>query len=307
MKIGLALGSGAARGWAHVGVLRALEELGIVPDIVCGTSIGAVVGAACLTSRLNEFVGWGQNLGLMGVLEIIGSLDVTFRRGGLVMAERPFRRLLNIDADVMIEDLATPFAAVATDLATGREVWLRDGPLLEAVRASAAMPGLFPGVHRDGQWLVDGALVNPVPVSVCRAMGADVVIAVNLNGDLGPARLAPRAAGDALTSLVAQTASQIGTQIAARLGLRPGEPGGLSSAAMPPNPNLLEMVAGSVDIMQDRITRSRLAGDPPDVLIAPRVGQIGILQFDRTGEAVDQGYAAAMAMRPALDMALSRG
>jgi NTE family protein len=303
-KIGLALGSGAARGWAHIGVLRALDELGIEPDIVCGTSIGAAVGAAYLTGQLDELQSWAQNMGLLGMLGII---DVTFRRGGLVAAERVFERFRNAHTDVRIEELPKPYAAVATDLATGREIWLREGPMLDAVCASAAMPGVFPAVRTGQQWLVDGALVNPVPVSLCRALGADVVIAVNLNSELSaPSRPVMAEAGVA-TSTFGQLTKQVSTWIGRRPGIRTRFLADqIEATANEPAPNVLEILTGSIDIMQDRITRSRLAGEPPDVLVTPRLGHVGILEFDRAAEVVEIGYAAASIMRPQIELALRR-
>ncbi|PWC56361.1 patatin [Azospirillum sp. TSO22-1] len=304
LKIGLALGSGAARGWAHIGVLRALDELGIEPHIVCGTSIGAAVGAAYLTGQLDELQSWAQSMGLLGMLGII---DVTFRRGGLVAAERVFERFRNAATDVRIEELPKPYAAVATDLATGREIWLREGPMLDAVCASAAMPGVFPAVRNGQHWLVDGALVNPVPVSLCRALGADLVIAVNLNSEMSaPSRPVMAEAGVA-PSTFQQLTQQVGAWIGKRPNLRTrffAEQ--IEEAVKEPAPNVLEILAGSIDIMQDRITRSRLAGEPPDVLVTPRLGHIGILEFDRAAEVVEIGYAAASIMRPQIELALRR-
>ncbi|CBS86798.1 patatin-like phospholipase family protein [Azospirillum lipoferum] len=327
LKIGLALGSGAARGWAHIGVLRALEEIGIEPDIICGTSIGAAVGAAYLTDQMDELQSWAQKMGWLGMLGII---DLTFRRGGLVAAEKAFGRFDNERSNILIENLRRPFATVATDLSTGREIWLRDGPLMSAVMASAAMPGLFPAVRRDHHLLVDGALVNPVPVSLCRALGADVVVAVNLNSELSPlgrpngrgnggrsngkpAAKAPvpeaaAAGGDAGSPALSHLTSQISTW----LGRKPSRRTRFiadqidDAHAQKPMPNALEVMAGSIDIMQDRITRSRLAGEPPDVLIAPRLAHIGILEFDRAAEAVEIGHAAASMLRPSIELALRR-
>ncbi|MGQ9367298.1 patatin-like phospholipase RssA [Azospirillum sp. ST 5-10] len=305
LKIGLALGSGAARGWAHIGVLKALGELGIEPDVVCGTSIGACVGAAYLTDQLDELQGWAQSMGLLGILGII---DVTFRKGGLVAAERVYERFRNKKTDVRIESLSKPFAATACDLATGREIWLREGPLLDAVCASAAMPGLFPAVRSDQHWLVDGALVNPVPVSLCRAIGADVVIAVNLNSELSslprPVTVAEvPVAEEATRSLLPPSiAAWLGRNSADRTRFLATQLAGTPTAA----PNVMAILAGSIDIMQDRITRSRLAGEPPDVLITPRLGHIGILEFDRAEEVVEIGYRAASVMRPAIEIALKR-
>ncbi|MBF5095699.1 patatin [Azospirillum sp. INR13] len=329
LKIGLALGSGAARGWAHIGVLRALEEIGLEPDIICGTSIGAAVGAAYLTDQMDELQAWAQKMGWLGMLGII---DLTFRRGGLVAAEKAFGRFDNDRSNILIENLRLPFATVATDLSTGREIWLRDGPLMSAVMASAAMPGLFPAVRRDHHLLVDGALVNPVPVSLCRALGADVVVAVNLNSELSPlGRPNGRANGGRATGKPAAKApapvpeavvaggdagspalSHLTSQISTWLGRKPSRRTQFladqidEAHAHKQMPNALEVMAGSIDIMQDRITRSRLAGEPPDVLIAPRLAHIGILEFDRAAEAVEIGYAAASMLRPSIELALRR-
>lgn len=322
LRIGLALGSGAARGWAHIGILRALEEQGLRPDLICGTSVGALVGGAWLTDQLDDLQRWAEG---MGMIELLKLIDITFSRGGLVAVEKAFERFRNEKTDIAIETLPIPFATVATDIATGREIWLREGHLLDVVRASAAMPGLFPAVEHDGKWLVDGALVNPVPVSVCRAMGADVVIAVNLNGDLSTLpRLAVGTPGPAVATavppesappLVKTTLPRLGegpfAQMLGRLTATVGErTRSLAQQVLgekQPMPNVLEILAGSIDIMQDRITRSRLAGEPPDVLIQPRLGHIGILDFDRAEELIEIGYAAAVAMRPAIDFAVRRG
>lgn len=168
-KIGLALGGGVARGWAHIGALRALKRYGIEPDVVCGASVGAVVGGMMLAGKLDALEEWVLSLNR---LRIVSYLDLRIRSGGLIGGERLINEMRRHIGDVRIEDLTTPFAAVATDLITGHEVWLQDGGLSESLRASFSLPGVFPPVERDGRMLIDGALVNPVPVSVCRALGA---------------------------------------------------------------------------------------------------------------------------------------
>ncbi|MFV3074024.1 patatin-like phospholipase family protein [Niveispirillum fermenti] len=320
MKIGLALGSGAARGWAHVGVMRALAEFGLKPDVITGTSVGALVGAAYLTDLLDELQEYAQGFGMLDVLKL---LDLTFSRGGLVSVEKAYDRFRNERTDVPIESLPIPFAAVATDLSTGKEVWLREGHLLDVVRASAAIPGMFPAVPFQNMWLADGALVNPVPVSLCRALGAEVVIAINLNGDLSQMpRLSKAQLGPVNVSLpehpigetppekpLREVAKPL-AKLAARLN-QVGEHARqfathLKPLPRPPSPGVLEVMASSIDIMQDRITRSRLAGEPPDVLITPRIGHIGILEFERAEELIELGYTAAIAMRPAVELAMTR-
>lgn len=327
MKIGLALGSGAARGWAHVGVLRALADIGLKPDIIAGTSVGALVGAAYLTDQLEPLQKYAQSFGMLGALKL---LDLTFSRGGLVSVEKAFETFRNERTDIPIEELPIPFAAVATDLATGKEVWLRDGNLLDVIRSSAAIPGLFPSVPFQGMWLSDGALVNPVPVSLARALGAEIVIAVNLNGDLSQLpRLSKAQLGPVNVSLpdhrmdteggaVVETPPPRGTgvgpvtpfgQLAAKLnavGERTRALAAQLRQPKQPTPNMLEVMASSIDIMQDRITRSRLAGEPPDVLLTPRIGHIGILDFERAEELIELGYTATIAMRPAIELALQR-
>jgi NTE family protein len=277
-RLGIALGSGSARGWAHIGVLRALEAAGIEPNVVCGTSIGALVGGAYAAGQLDALETWVRSLNL---LDVVGFMDVTLTRGGLIAGEKLFKGLRRFQSDVAIEDLAKRFAAVATDFGSGREIWLQRGSLLDAVRASTSLPGIFPPVKLGSQWLLDGGLVNPVPVSVCRALGAQVVIAVNLNGDLTsrnvPARPLRREAR--------------GPHLASHLKLR-GAGAFLAAQLLQPKqktPGFFEVLAGALYIMQDRITRSRMAGDPPDVMLTPRLAQIRLLEFHRAEEAIDAG------------------
>jgi NTE family protein len=254
-KIGIALGSGAARGWAHVGVLKALEAAGIRPEVVCGTSIGSVVGAAYAAGSLDALEAWVKRLERRHVASY---LDLGFR-GGLLRARKVFEALAAEIADRPIESLPCAFAAVATDLASGNEVWLREGSLYAALRASVALPGLVSPVHHGGRWLVDGGLVNPVPVSVCRALGADTVIGVDLNTTLIGRRL---------------------------------RSGGRSKDDEDESPSILEVISNSINIMQVRVTRSRMAGDPPDLLVTPQLPDFGILDFDRADVAVAEGRDA---------------
>ena len=190
-KIGLALGSGSARGWCHIGIIEALSEKGIAPDIVCGCSIGAMVGAAYVADRMSPLKDWVLALKWR---EIASSISVGLSRGGLIDGDVFKDLMVKLNIDAPIESYATPFASVATDLSTGREIWLRDGPIHEAVRASMAMPGIFSPAHNGDRWLLDGGLVNPVPVSTCRALGAEIIVAANLNTDI-PTQANKRRAG----------------------------------------------------------------------------------------------------------------
>ncbi|MCW2243298.1 patatin-like phospholipase family protein [Azospirillum canadense] len=301
-RIGLALGAGVARGWAHIGVLRALKRYGIEADIVCGTSVGALVGGVHLAGKLDALEEWVRALTR---LKIVSYLDLRLRQGGgLIGGERLLAELRHHLGDVEVEELPIPFVAIATDLVTGHEVWIRNGPLVEAMRASISLPGVFPPVQVDGRWMVDGALVNPVPVSACRALGAQMVIAVNLAADiLGKARkpgaAVPTAAGFDLLKLVeeqepdAKRKSPIGA-LSRRIFRRDYE-----------GPSLFGVMISSLGIVTDRITRSRLAGEPPDVHITPRLGHIGLSEFDRADDCIREGEAAVERALPDLHDALA--
>jgi len=290
LKIGLALGSGSSRGWSHIGIINELSKLGIAPSIVCGTSVGAMVGAAYATGNIEKLEAWACSL---TKLDVARFLDISFSMTGFVNTER-FHDFLNeniaSDED-LIEDLSKVYTAVSTDLETGREVWLRKGSLIQAVWSSMAMPGLFPAIRHDSRWLVDGGLVNPVPVSVCRALGADIVIAVNLNGDI---------VGKRFNKPFNKTADKPGTGKNAKEGV-----GGKITELVKEytnlsffdsadddeeqSPGLLDAIAASVNITQDRITRSRLAGDPPDIVFSPKLSDIGLLELYRAEEAIKEG------------------
>jgi len=287
--IGLALGSGSSRGWAHIGIVNALSEQGIEPDILCGTSIGSLVGASHAAGNLPKLEAWVRSLNRF---ETIRFFEINSSLNGFVDTER-LRLFLNryVAGDhLRIEDLDKRFAAVSTDLESGREIWFTRGPILDAVWASISVPGLFPAIKNDDRWLVDGGLVNPVPVSVCRALGADIVIAVNLNGDIvgrhfpRAARPPDRAEGikGKITGMVREyTDTFFSPQ---RANDKP--------------PSLFDAIAGSVNIIQDRITRSRMAGDPPDILLAPKLARIGLLEFYRADEAIAEGKKCVARILP---------
>lgn len=304
-KIGLALGSGSARGWAHIGVLKALTDAGIQPDVVCGSSIGALVGAAYAGGELERFSDWVQSLGMR---DVFGFMDFNLT-GGMLKGEKLINFWSRNFADFDIEASSIAYGAVATDLHSGAEVWLRHGSIAKAVRASIALPGLFTPVVREGRLLVDGGLVNPVPCTLARAMGADIVIAVDLNADLLQRHMRPLGVvaepaaapqGAEPQVIEAHSAAWISRL---QSGLRSWMPGGgvaQGAQASMPIPSLLDVVMTSVNIMQMRITRSRMAGDPPELVIAPRLAHMGLLDFHRAKEAIDQGYAAAQAALPGL-------
>lgn len=287
--VGLALGSGSARGWAHIGVLRELEEAGIRPSVVAGTSIGAFVGAAYAGGGLDKLEQW---IGELGWKEVFGFFDVTLS-GGLLKGNR----LLSFFGEQFVaadfSALKIPFACVATDLSSGREVWLRKGSVAEAVRASIAIPGLFAPVPRGNSFLMDGALVNPVPVSLCRALGADVVIAVDLGSDLVRERHRRRRAENG------------GNREAPPAGgwsdvLRRWWTSDAADSASLPLPSMVDVLTTSINIMQVRISRSRMAGEPADLVIAPRLADIGLLDYHRGVEMIEEGRTEARLMLPAV-------
>ncbi|MDP1749894.1 MAG: patatin-like phospholipase family protein [Reyranella sp.] len=299
-RIGLALGSGSARGLAHIGVLDALIEAGIEPDVVCGTSIGALVGAAYVAGKLPGLRHWAESATWRQVVRL---MDVRLSGGGLIDGKQVVALLRRLGIDAPIESYDKRYAAVATDLGTGREVWLQSGPIHEAVRASIALPGIVSPSLVDDRWLVDGGLANPVPVSVCRALGAEVIIAVNLNGDLVGRRF-----DKARTPAAVAAPSRISSELFRRLlgqvpGARPEQVAEIVPDQPPRGsaaPGYLDVLANSLNIMQDHITRTRLAGEPPHVLLVPRLGNIGLMEFTKAREAIAEGHHCVQHALPTL-------
>jgi NTE family protein len=295
-RIGLALGSGSARGWSQIGVIRELEKAGVSADVVCGTSIGALVGAAYAAGEIDRLHDWVKGLRWQAVVSMI---DLRMN-GGLIEGGKLVEFFRAHFRDEGIARLPKAFGCVATELASGREIWLREGPVIDAVRASIALPGLFTPVERDGRLLVDGGLVNPVPVSLCRAMGADIVIAVDLNWDLigrrhwAPEQASPPAAGSG------EPGGMLATFIAKWRGARrDGEEEGGA-------PSLLEVLSTSLNIMQVRITQSRLAGEPADVVIRPRLAGIAAMDYHRAEASIAEGQRAAERALPLISELLGR-
>jgi NTE family protein len=289
-RIGLALGSGSSRGWAHIGAIRALEERGVKPAVVCGTSIGALVGAVYASGQLDQLESWVTGLAWTKVVRL---MDITWK-GGLIRGQRLFNLFRATFQDHEIAELPVPFGAIATELSSGREIWLRQGKLLDVVRASIATPGLFTPVVLNGTLLVDGGLVNPVPVSMCRALGAEVVIAVDLSwGKLGAYR-------------------NIGREVATAPG-EPGWFGRLSSGWLgsvrgkddePRIPSIFEVFNTALDIVEQRVARSRLSGEPADILITPLLPNFGTMEYHRAKEAIAEGRLAVERMAPLIDQVI---
>jgi NTE family protein len=307
--IGLALGSGAARGWAHIGVLNELRDRGIEPDVITGTSIGAFVGAAYVAGYLDRLQQWVCDLTRR---DIIRYMDVQLFAGGFITGISQKKILRDKLGDVKIETLKTSYAAVATNLKTGREIWFQRGSLLDAVHASVALPGLFSPVHINGQWLVDGGLVNPVPVSVCRALGAELVIAVNLNSDIVGKHLKDQEFEEEEEKEKEKENNQnltvMGFVEQMKKNLFKDEDSFVTRlwTKQQEKPGVFDVLVGSINIMQDRITRSRLAGDPPELMLTPRLSHLGLMEFDRAEEAIEEGRACVNRMASALDYVIQR-
>ena len=285
--IGIALGAGAARGWSHIGVLERLSESGIEADVLAGTSIGALVSGCYAAGRLGELKEFALSLTRRRIFSL---LDLSWTGSGLLSGDR-LRQLLDTQlGEMQFAELKTPFVCIATELMTGHEIWLRNGQLAPAIRASYALPGVFRPVQIDGQWLIDGAVVNPIPVSACRAIGARLVISVSLNSD-------------SFAGTVVQEPKNF-------IGPIDGEATIERSSALrqmlggTTTPGLTTVLVAAFNISQDRLARSRLAGDPPDVNIVPRALGVGLFDFDKAAEAIAAGREAAERALPDIELAL---
>ncbi len=314
--VGLALGSGSARGWSHIGVILQLEEMGIRPQVVAGTSIGALVGAVYVAGQLKELADWVQTLTMR---DVVGLMDFSFS-GGVVRGEKLFGSFSTRHANPNIEDLAQRYVSVCTDMKTGREIWITEGPVLTAARASCALPGVFTPVEHEGRWMLDGGLVNPVPVSACRALGADIVIAVNLNAQLVGAHLSRASRQLVEDEMKAEASGATNEEAAAEIAAADlqGEPDhgtgtdeavaaidesggekpvrgfwqrvvGYFGSTNQARPGMFDVVATSINIMQDRITRSRMAGDPPEISLVPLLEDYALMDFHRAAQAIEEG------------------
>ncbi|MFC0225822.1 patatin-like phospholipase RssA [Serratia aquatilis] len=284
VKIGIALGAGAAKGWAHIGVLNALRKLGIEADIVAGCSVGALVGAAFASHRLPTLEHWVRSFGYWDVIKL---MDLTWQRGGLLRGERVFNAVAQLLKFDDFADCSLKFGAVTTNLSTGRELWMTKGDIHQAIRASCSMPGLLAPVWFEGYWLVDGALVNPVPISLARAMGADIVIAVDLQHD---AHLMQQDLFSVPSDIAEVEVDNIDVgNWRERMRERINR---IMLKKVNFTPTAMEVMSTSIQMLENRVKRSRMASDPPDVLIQPYCPQISTLDFHRASEAIEAGRLA---------------
>lgn len=281
--VALALGGGGARGWAHIGVLKAIDEVGIPISMIAGTSIGALTGGCYLSNTLDELEAFARSLTKSNMLRY---MDFTLRASGIISGDKLAAKMNEHLVDISFEDLSKPFVAVATDINCGHEVWLQDGPLVPAMRASYALPGVFLPVEHMGRQLVDGALVNPVPVSACRAYEPDIVIAINLNSELfGRATVVRPSFHDTHEHEVMQIDGEKSSWL-------PFISSGKKSKQS--QLGIMSVMFESFNIIQDRVSRARLAGDPPDYTIRPKLKDISIADFHKADEAIELGYNEMM-------------
>lgn len=301
-SVGLVLGSGASRGWAHIGVIRALEEANIAIDYIAGSSVGAYVGAIYASGSLGSLE---KFLLEMDGKKIFSYFDVVFPKSGLLNGSKRVQELFSMHTDAKdFSDLLIPVMMVATDLERGKKVIIKSGSILKALRATMSYPGLFEPVYMGGRWLVDGGIVDPVPVGIARAMGAGVVIAVDLNS-----RIVSR-------SKTYDTVDTAGSGVVVRDALAGDSVnrnelvkkmsdfyGNIEHSVRQKTshllhrdvatPDIIETVMTSVGIMQERITRTNLAVEQPDILIQPRLGELKMMNFDQIKHTIEEGYLGA--------------
>lgn len=294
MKVGLALGSGAARGWAHIGIIEALEEIGVQVSAVAGCSIGSYVGASYCAGNLSELKAWVLGMSEWQVATLMG---VSMQKGGLVSGEKVFKKLADDFTTENIEQLTIPFSTVATDMRRGQEIIFTQGSTVDAIRSSCSIPGIFPPHRYQDRWLLDGAVVNPVPVSLCRQLGVDIVIAVNLNSDFSPSdtethNQQQKKNEAKFNQFMGESIESISQWWDSKF---PSDEEKSKQEKQTP-PSFFNCMTNAIDIMQDRVTRSRLAGDPPDILLSPKLGHIGIMEFHRAEEAIEIGRACVERM-----------
>ena len=302
-KIALVLGSGSARGMSHIGVIRALEKMGIEPDIIVGCSVGSLVGASYIFGKLDKLEAWASSLNKRGIASYF---DLNFSMRGFVKTDhmQAFYEEYVCPSDVLISEMPKAFAAVACDLSSGEEIWLKHGNVVDALWASMSYPGLYPAFRHQERWLVDGGLVNPVPVSVAKSMGADIIIAVNLNAGIEK-RHGLFEHVDDIDKPIYLNDTFMGK---AKRGFQSVTPGWLSSNSKNElqKPKLFDVLTSSIEIMQDRITRSRLVGDPPDVILAPRLNHIGLLELHKASEAIAEGEACVERMTEEINFRINQ-
>ncbi len=278
--VSLVLGSGGARGMAHIGIIHWLEENGYAIRSISGASIGSVIGGIYALDRLPEFVGWVTALSKPDIVKL---LDFSIGRAGLVKGDRIIDTLKDLVGDKLIEDLPIAYTAVAADIVNEKEVWFSSGPLFQAIRASISMPLFFTPAKHVGSELLDGGMLNPVPVAPTFRDGTDVTIAVNLAGaavalpELDERHISFPPVAELKTKIsryIANISPSLSTTVESRLGL-------------------FQLIGQSIDTMQGAIARQKLAAYPPDIILEVPRNCCGTLEFDRAAEMIELGYSIA--------------
>lgn len=300
--VGLALGAGGARGIAHIGVLRAFAKAEIPIDAIVGTSVGALIGAVYAAGQLENFERWVRKFDWPDVLRLF---DPVWPRSGLISGTRALDQLAEVMGDWKIEDLAIPFAAVSIDLITGEEILMREGRVLDAIRASISIPGIFVPHRMGRRLLVDGALRNPVPVSHLEEMGSDVRVAVNLHAQPVREIMRSKKARDGSTpgTISAQLINLVDRRLA-RFRRRGHRSRATDDGQV--EPNLFEILTASMTVLEHELARHRLAREPVDVVIGPDVHSIRSFEFHKARKAIHAGLIATEKHLPEIRKALER-
>lgn len=276
--VSLVLGSGGARGYSHIGVIEELERRGYEIVCVAGSSMGALVGGVYAAGRLQEYRQWVTGLSWVSVFKL---MDLTLRGEGTIRGERLLKRLREILGNPLIEELAIPYTAVATDLTHQKEVWFQNGSLLDAIRASIAVPGFFTPVIEEERMLVDGGVLNPIPIIPTVAAHADLIIAVDLNSDVKMPQV-----------------SLPDTQYLNRSGFSDewhldGSPQVESEAEEVPALNRaagrIDVLLNAVEVMQESLGKYKVAGYPPDMLVGIPKDACRFYEFHRAAEMIELG------------------
>ena len=299
--VGIALGSGGARGLAHLGVLERLSHAGIPIDAVVGTSIGSVVGAVYAAGQLENFTRQVRALEWHDVLRMF---DPVWPRSGLMSGDRAVDWLTGLVGDWRIEELAIPFGAVSVDLVSGEEILIREGRVIDAIRASMSIPGVFVPYRSGKSLLVDGALRNPVPVSALEAFGVDIRLAVNLHSQ--PVREIIEDADDSRSVRPPIAARVIDASEGRLARFRKRGDSERDPADAGPSPNLFEILTASMTVMEDELTRHRLAAEKVDLVLEPDVHSIRAFEFHRAAEAIEAGAVEAQARLAEVEAVVQR-
>ena len=294
--VGLVLGCGSSRGWAHIGAIEALEDANIPIDLIVGCSIGSYIGAIYASESIKSLKDFVLK---MDGKKVFSYFDIVLPRSGLLDGTKKLRELFSIHTDVQnFSELKIPVMMVATDLETGQKVVLKSGKLLNALRASMSIPGLFAPARIKNRWLVDGGLVDPVPVSVARAVGADIVIAVDLSSGIISKQKQKKQKFQNKKTPVEQEEKK--NELIEKLSKYYENAGSSFKNKIndlfkkeASTPDIIETVTTSFNIMQDRITRINLAVTPPDVLVQPHLGELKMLDFDQVEHTIEEGYIRA--------------